>query len=126
MKHSGFTLIEITIALLILAVGLVGILTLFPVGFKAVVEACNLTTATFLAQAVIEDVKKVGYSGAAEIQAGKGIDYGSPYSKFEYDLTISDVAGLSLKQVDVEVFWPAGKTNQKSISLSTFIADYEP
>ena len=49
-NKSAFTLIEVTIALLILAVGLVGILALFPVGFDASGRAANLTEATFLAQ----------------------------------------------------------------------------
>ncbi|GAF87606.1 unnamed protein product, partial [marine sediment metagenome] len=60
---SGFTLIEITVALLILAVGLVGILTLFPVGFDAAGRAANITKATFLAQKLIEDLKREGYDG---------------------------------------------------------------
>ena len=58
----GFTLIEITVALLVVAIGLVGILTLFPVGFDAAGMAGHSTVATFLAQEKLEDCKVVGYS----------------------------------------------------------------
>lgn len=121
-SRRAFTLLEITISLLVLTIGLVGILALFPIGFKAVAEACNYTKATIIAQTVMEDVKKARYEGASSYNNS----YESPYSKFGYTVTVSGVGGLALKKIDVEVSWPVGAVNQKNVSLSTYIADYEP
>ncbi|MCK4519399.1 MAG: type II secretion system protein [Candidatus Omnitrophica bacterium] len=61
-KSKGFTLLEIVIALAILAIGMVGILSLFPVGFQASRRASMLTEATIHAQQEIENFKLGGYS----------------------------------------------------------------
>lgn len=127
MKYGkeAFTLIEITIAMLILTVGLVGILTLFPVGFDAASRAGHVTTATFLAQREIENAKRIGYDGVADIT--KQAFAAAPYQNFDYQLTTQDgIDGLELKKVEVTVFWPAGSANQRSIVLTTYIANYGP
>jgi len=123
---GGFTLIEIAIALLILGVGLVGILSLFPVGFEAAGRANNLTVATILAQGLLESAKLAGYDDVDAMAAAKA-PFDAPYESFEYSMGVtSNIDGLDLKQVDVEIFWPAGASDQKNILLTTYIADYEP
>ena len=123
INKSGFTLIEITLALLILAVGLVGILTLFPVGFDASVRAANITKATFLAQEKIEDAKVAGYDGVVNVSKTQ---FAAPYDNFEYEVAVSDVIAGSLYKVAVTVYWPFGETNQRNVELNTYIAKYEP
>jgi len=124
-NRGGFTLIEIAIALVILSVGLIGILSLFPVGFEATSRANNLTVATMLAQGVLESAKLEGYDGVDAMAAGKTA-FAAPYTSFEYRIGVTpNIDGLDLKQVDVEIFWPAGATVQKKMTLSTYLADYE-
>lgn len=124
---TGFTLIEITIALLILTVGLVGILALFPVGFDAAGRAGNITTATFLAQEKMEDLKREGYNGAtvaaalAVTQSRLFTDY--PNYRWEVD---TNQTGSNYREVIVRVYWPAGQPNERNIELRTYIAKYEP
>lgn len=121
---SGFTLIEIVLALLILGVGVVGVLTLFPVGFEAAGRSINITVATFLAQGLVEDARVAGYDGVLDSARER---FSTPYDNFEYQITVtSDIDGLDLKQVDAEVFWPAGESNQKHILLTTYIGKYGP
>lgn len=124
-KHNktGFTLIEIVIALLVLSIGLLGMLSLFPVGFDAAGRAGNIITATFLAQEEIEDVKRVGYDGIIASPYITKAPFSAPsYQNFEREVTWSSLAG-DLKQVNVIVYWPAGATtNQKSVSLTTYIS----
>ena len=113
-------------ALLILTIGLVGVLALFPVGFEAVARSINTTVATFLAQELLEDAKLAGYDGVDGMETSSGT-WGAPYDNYEYTLQVTtDIDGLDLKQVDVEIFWPAGATTQKHVSLTTYIAKYEP
>jgi len=125
-SKRGFTLIEIAIALLILGVGFVGILSLFPVGFEATSRANNLTVATMLAQGILESAKLAGYDNVDGMATAKKT-FDAPYDSFEYSLQVTgNVDGYALKQVDVEVYWPAGTANQKSTLLTTYIADYGP
>ncbi len=132
-NKSGFTLIEITVALLILAVGLVGILTLFPVGFDAAGRAANITKATFLAQKLIEDLKREGYGTTVQSALTETIyevDLDAPYSNYEYEISADDSMfgslAASICEVTVTVYWPAGADNQRSVELKTYIAKYEP
>lgn len=130
-NKSGFTLIEITIALLILTVGLVGILTLFPVGFDAAGRAGNITIATFLAQKRIVELKLVGYdTGVVHdalpiIDGGSGTQNGTfapdyPNYTWEAD-TVQE--GADYQEIIVRVYWPVG-ANEQNIELRTYIADY--
>lgn len=51
-RQNGFTLIEILISLVILMIGIVGIISLFPVGMKNVSESNKDSTAGALAQSL--------------------------------------------------------------------------
>jgi uncharacterized protein (TIGR02598 family) len=134
-NNTAFTLIEITVSLMILAIGLVGILALFPVGFDASGRAASITEATFLAQELIEDAKRVGYTVTTTTS---GI-FPAPYSNYEYDTFVYDeaalgvAADLGLHEVVVRVYWPSNGASpngtaqgQKLVELSTYLAKYEP
>lgn len=54
IKQKGFTLIEILLSLGILALGLSGILTLFPVGLDAGQKAIQDTTSTLIAESLMD------------------------------------------------------------------------
>jgi len=60
MDKKGFSLLEITIALVLLTVGLVSVLHLFPAGLKAGKRASFYNEATLVAQERLEEIKRVG------------------------------------------------------------------
>lgn len=120
-NKSAFTLIEIIIALVILTVGLVSILALFPVGLDAMSRAANTTKATFLAQADMEEAKRLGHGYVVAISK---VQAPSPYEGFDHELTLDTTNPWT--QVDAQVFWPTGVATQQSITITTFIADYKP
>ena len=130
----GFTLIEIVIALLVLAIGLVGLLALFPVGFDAAARAGDITTATFLAQSLIEDAKREGYDGltvgTTEVIFVDNANFTHDYPKYESEKVVEDPGAPGVRKVTVKVYWPAdagelgSRDNQKNVEFATYIADY--
>lgn len=128
MRKNGFTLIEITIALLVLAVGLVGLLSLFPVGFDASRRAADVTVATFLAQEKLEEAKRLGFDNYASLASVAITPFPAPYDRFSYTITVvqNPPPMTGLKEVQVAVSWPAGGGGTRSIDLKTYVADYGP
>ncbi len=61
---KGFTLIEILVALVILALGLVIVFNLFPLGLQSLAYSRKLNEVSFLAQKKLEEVKTQGINPA--------------------------------------------------------------
>jgi len=110
----AFTLIEIITALAILAIGLLSILALFPVGFHASKRAADFTQVTLFAQEKMEEVKMKGFAAAVS-ESGVG-----------WNTDVAIVPGYSnLKEITVTVTWTErGQTRQEE--FKTYIADYTP
>ena len=119
----AFTLIEIITALAILAIGLLSILALFPVGFHASKRAADFTQATIFAQDKMEEVKMKGFDSAQNEAAS---DTGNTEGIFSREVTVSNVSGYNnLKEVTVKVSWTErGQTREEE--FKTYIADYTP
>ena len=114
---KGFTLIETIIALVVLAVGLVAVLSLFPVGFNSAMRAADLTKAAVVAQWKMEDIKRIGYPVTAEASTAYPYD-----NKFSYTVTVADINPPgNLQQVTVTVSW--GSYNEDFV---TYITKYAP
>lgn len=57
MKRHGFTLIEVLIAMGIIAVGLIALVTLFPVGLRSSRLAGDFTIASFIGQQALDNIR---------------------------------------------------------------------
>jgi len=101
---KGFTLIEIMVAITLRSVGLLGMAGL-TVGIMRGNSLSNqVTTATALAQAKMEDIKRVGYSGAST--SAEGYNAISGYPLFSRDTVIDvDTPELGMKTVTITVSW---------------------
>ena len=114
MNKKGFSLLELIIAIAVLAVGLVGVLQIFPIGLRASQRAGMMTKASFLAQNKIEDVKLAGFDAITELPPKiplSGMD-----GDFEWAIKIDNVSleGVEsqddMRKVVVTVSWPERNT----------------
>lgn len=130
-SESGFSLLEVLLAITILSVGMLGtgVLSLGVVTSNKVSR--DVTVATALAQDKMEEVRKTGYSGLASIDATVTEDYGSivvsvgghtaDFSAYRrVTQTQVDTPAVGMKTVSVSVFH---RTGQGSVALSTIVAD---
>jgi prepilin-type N-terminal cleavage/methylation domain-containing protein len=62
--QRGFTLIEVLLAAFLITIGLVGLLSVVPVGTFATTDGYRLSTATFLANQKLEEVRNMPWRSA--------------------------------------------------------------
>ena len=114
---KGFTLIEVMVAITLLSIGLLGMAGLTVGITRGNRLSSEVTTATALAQAKMEDIKRVGYSGATEITE----DYNSiaGYPLFKRDTVVDvDTPDLGMKTVAITVSWDS---DASSIAVETIL-----
>ena len=116
-NQRGFTLIEIMVAVTLLSIGLLGMAGLTVGIMRGNTLSNRVTTATALAQARMEDLKRVGYSGAS----AKAEDYNaiSGYPLYKRDTVIDvDTPELGMKTVTITVSW---NSDASSIAVETIL-----
>ena len=116
MNNKGFSLLELIIAIAVLAVGLVGVLQIFPIGLRASQRAGMMTKAAFLAQNKIEDIKLAGFDAITELPPK--IPLSGKDGDFEWNIKIDDVnlEGVEntseMRKVTVILTWPERNTTR--------------
>ena len=133
--RSGFTLIETLIAISILMIAVLSVIQLFPLGLKASTQAKNITVATNLAQAKMEEIISDDYDnltiGTTTEPSLSTID--PDFSNFTRVTVINYVNGdlaivgqdFGLKKVEVYVGWTSPFSGENSTtSLITLINEF--
>lgn len=122
-NEQGLTLIEVVVAVLILAVALLGLAAAFPLARLAVHEGGQLSTGAALASDVIEQMKQRRF---ADITAanfpnqGYGAIGGFPPYRRDVAIVDTTVDGvLAYKQVTVTVFYKGQGGNEQSVTVMT-------
>ena len=117
-NNSGFTLIEVLVAMVILSVGLLGTAALITGIINSNKLSNRITTATVLAQDKMEEIKRTGYAGA---EAGAE-SYGG--ANFPLYKRITDVAlgnpAAGMKKITVTVYWDS---DNSQVELQTILAE---
>jgi len=124
-RQSGFTLIEIMIAMFVLAVGLLGAAGVVITVINGNALSKEITTATTLAQDKMEDIINLGYSGTPSSDTTTTEDYNSityyPTYKRVADVDVdSPAAGMKTIEVKVEFLW---KDATRNVTLKTIVAE---
>lgn len=119
MNNKGFSLIELLIGLVILAIGLLAIAGMQITAIKGNYFSSSLTQATILAQDKMEFLKNLGYTDVTLISGNDTITPSGTTLTFTRVWTVVDTA-TTLKTITVTVQWTDRVDH--SISLTTIRA----
>jgi prepilin-type N-terminal cleavage/methylation domain-containing protein len=126
MNNKGFTLIEVIISTLILAVGVLAMVRLFPTASIVNARADRVSQATILAEDKIEQIRSMGYDSLQSLITA-GQDSGS-YKIETITLNWSLTTVGNLIQANIVCHWPPpGRVvkNEASINLVTQVGNHE-
>ncbi len=120
-KNSGFTLIEVMIAIAIIAIGIFGVMSLVITVMKGNTLSKRVTTATTIAQEKLEDFKMMDYDNAVD-DSGTDTAYNIDYY-WEADVQ-DDTPATDTKTITVDVYWSSGGTDttHNNVEMKTIIA----
>lgn len=122
-KCSGFTLLEVMVAMAIIAIALTAVLGSQSQSLSLASEAKFSTTAAFLAQSKMAEIEA---EKPEDLTSDSG-DFGEDFPGYRWDLTVNDVTldepeGVSdhLKQIDLTVSWEEHDQYRYSLKLYRF------
>jgi type IV pilus assembly protein PilV len=123
MNKKGFTLIEVMIGLIILAIGLLAIAGMEIASTRGTFSSKNLTEGTYIAQDRLEFLKNLSLT-SAQLQAGNyndgavTITVPGSYSSVVFNRSYTVVVNGDLTTITYMVTWN-DRTNH-NVTLSTF------
>lgn len=82
-KEKGFTFFEVIFITVILSLGLLTIIEIFPLGFKAKEAAEQYSITALLGQKIIEEVKREGYESLSGLSLSESENRGIKEGEFE-------------------------------------------
>ncbi len=117
---SGFSLIELMVAVVILALAIFGIFQAYSTGFMGIADARDRTVATNYLQQTIEDFKNMNFN---QVQNEPITPIpGTKFSRGTYVLYLEEIDDVvTLKKVISQVRWIDRKGNIKTEKASTII-----
>lgn len=125
-NERGVTLVEMLIALIVLALGILGAGRLFPAGTRAQVQDRQLTVATLHAQEKLETLRGLAWT-SADLSVGRhppgtateSLD-GGQWQRF-YEVQTLAAPLDNLKRVDVTVQYQGGGVTWRSTTATTYL-----
>ena len=122
-KESGFTLLEITVAMAIIAIALTAMLSSQSQSLSLANEAKFSTTATLLAQSKIAEFETVK---PEDLVSDSG-DFGEDFPNYRWEMNVSDItipeaekSSEYLKQLDLKISWGDVEQYQYHLRLIRF------
>ncbi len=124
-KKTGFTLVEVIIATIILVISIIGGTAFFFLNRNNLSFANRQRLATWAAVYKIEELKNMNYSALALLPS-PAIENNLPVSGYSFTrtTTITDISG-NYKQATVKMDWeqPSFPSSLRTLSLTTYIAE---
>jgi type IV pilus assembly protein PilV len=111
-RGDGFTLVEVMVALVVFAIGVLAMATLIPFGTRSATRSGESTRASEIASSAMERLLDTPYSDS-ELSAGAHTDTANPYQGSYYvTWNVEDDQPDSLcKRITITVRWPLATSN---------------
>lgn len=134
--RQAFTLVEVLVAMTILAAFTTAMVTIFPTSIKIISSGNQQTVAANLAQAKLESLRAITYdnlpTGIYENNVRADADPASPFYNFYYTVTInyiddnlaSAITDTGLKKIIVTLNWWDPLRGNQTTDISTLITKY--
>jgi prepilin-type N-terminal cleavage/methylation domain-containing protein len=116
LSHKGFSLIELMVAVVILAIAILGIFLAFNSGWMGMADARDRTVATNYAQEILEDIKNTLFEKIHNETTSQIGD-----TKFYRSISLNPNINPNIKEVTAQVTWDNWKDSPKSVEASTLI-----
>ena len=118
-SRKGFTLLEVMIALAVVAIALTALLSLVNRTIMVQSEQQNLTQATLLAEGKMTEYETMHRLGRDGDVAAEGI-FAKPFSRYRWSIAFEDTVLPEVLQVTVTVLWGAEEKIEK-VDLTSFV-----
>lgn len=131
-QQQGFTLLEMLLAIVLFAVGVLAAMDLLHRAQASTRDGDDVVTAAFLAQRCQEQIRRLTYSSLstqATLDNACTIPSGAAFSRFSRTITATPQTGTSpyntanLTRLDVQVAWST-TGGPADVTLSTLRANY--
>lgn len=116
---KGFSLLEVMIALAIVAIALVSLLGLSNRSILVQDKIQKLTRATLLAQQVMSE-QELNVGGSRISWEPQGDNFAEPFENFRWQVSYQDTLISQVKQITVTVLWGAAEKNEQ-VQLVSFL-----
>ncbi|HER24135.1 MAG TPA: prepilin-type N-terminal cleavage/methylation domain-containing protein, partial [Candidatus Atribacteria bacterium] len=117
LSKKGFSLIELMVAVIILAIAVLGIFLAFSNAWMGMANARDRTVATNYAREAMEDVKNMDFEMITNENLGMAESVGAKYTRVIIVNTESD----NLKKINTRVFWTNRQGQYVSVEPSMYI-----
>lgn len=116
---GGFTLLEVMIALAIVAIALTALLSLANRTIMVQDEQQNLSQATLLAEGKMTEYETMHRLGRDGEVSDEGV-FADPFARYRWKISFDDTILPEVLQVTVTVLWGAEKKIEK-VDLTSFV-----
>ena len=116
LSNVGFTLLEVMIALLIIATSFVVLLHTRNQSVITADYAKRATVATLLASEKMSDIEQEDFPDTGDDSS----NFGDDYPEYRWKTSVSDTAYENIREVKVEILWGEGNS-ERSIGLVNYV-----
>ena len=119
LNPKGFSLLEVMVALAVVAIALTTLLSLGNRSISAQGQIQRLTQATMLAERTMSEVETFYQLGRESELEHLGV-FDAPFENYRWELVFSDTILPAVQQVDVVVFWGEAQRIER-VELTSFV-----